>query len=111
MSEAVDLAPDEQQPQEELPPEVQAAIDAAENGEAPSIMAVANRYLIGRLGVSEPAPDGSRVLRLFSGNGATSIELNMSAELCAAAAEGLTAVEVITQEDEEEAEDAPGPAA
>lgn len=103
MPEGVDLS--------ELPPEVaervaQAEQEAQQGGEVPSVMSVTSRYLVGRVDVTPPADDGSRVLRLFSGNGGTIIEANLSPQLCEFAAAKLTEVEVIAAADAEEEPDA-----
>lgn len=55
--------------------------EAAEQ-EAPSVFSVVNRYIVGRVDVAPPADDGSRIVRLFSGDGATVIEAALSPELC-----------------------------
>lgn len=50
--------------------------------EAPSVFSVVNRYIVGQVDVAPPAEDGSRIIRLFSGDGGTIIETNLSAQLC-----------------------------
>lgn len=97
-----------------LEPPVEEVIDADVVGEenieegpqeVPSVMSVTNRYLIGRMDVSPPDPeDGSRIMRLFSGNGGTIIEANLSPQLCIFAAEKLTEIEVIAEDGEEESD-------
>lgn len=61
--------------------------------EAPSVFSVMNRYLVGRADVTPPADDGSRVMRLFSGDGGTTIEATLSSELCDFVAAKLVEVE------------------
>lgn len=100
MAEGVDLAPVPEEAEEQEGPQ-----------EVPSVFSITNRYLVGRMDISPPAEDGSRVMRLYSGNGGAIIEANLSPELCAFAALKLVEVEVIEEGDEEkeEAPDAPGP--
>lgn len=76
--------------------------------EVPSVMAVTTRYIVGKLAVTQPAEDGSRVLRLVSGNEQTVVEVNLSPQLCTFAALKLMEIEVITEDDEKE-ESADGP--
>jgi hypothetical protein len=65
--------------------------------EVPSVFSVTNRYLVGRVEVSPPAEDGSRVVRLHSGNGAAIIEANLSPQLCEFVSGKLVEVEVIEE--------------
>lgn len=58
--------------------------------EVPSVMSVTNRYLVGRADVTPPDEDGSRIVRLFSGDGGTIIEANFSPQLCEFVAAKLT---------------------
>jgi hypothetical protein len=64
-----------------------------EEQEAPSVFSVVNRYIVGRAEVSPPAEDGSRIIRLFSGDDGTIIEAALSPELCAFIAVKLGKVE------------------
>ncbi len=98
MPEGVELSPDAPVEGEEGPQEV------------PSVFSVTNRYVVGRVDVSPPGEDGSRVVRMFSGNGGTVIEVNLSPQLCEFVSDKLVEVEVITQGDDEEDEDAAGSA-
>lgn len=77
-----------------------------EQQEVPSVFSVTNRYLVGRMEISPPALDGSRVMRLYSGNGVAVVEVNLSPQLCEFASAKLVEVEVI--EEDAEVEDAPG---
>ena|SRR5665811_2638510 len=64
-----------------------------EEPEAPSAFSVVNRYIVSQVEVSAPAPDGSRIIRLFSGDGGTIIETNLSAQregIAAAIRHGLS---------------------
>ena len=79
--------------------------------EVPSVFSVTNRYLVGRLEVLPPAEDGSRVMRLYSGNGGAIIEANLSPQLCAFAAAKLEEVEIIEEETDVEVVEDAGPSA
>jgi hypothetical protein len=70
--------------------------------EAPSVFSVVNRHIVGRVDVTPPIADGSRVVRLYSANAGTIIEANLSQELSTFLSGKLVEVEVI----EEGAEDA-----
>lgn len=78
--------------------------------EVPSVFSVTQRHLVGGADVSDPAEDGSRVLRLFSGNGTVVIEANLSPQLCDYVSGKLTEVkvEVIEEVDAEVVEDNAG---
>lgn len=92
-----------------LPGEELVAGAAQEDGEPqeiPSVFSITNRHLVGRAEVSPAAKDGSRVIRLFSGNGGTIIEANLSPQISQFVGLKLLEVEVIAAEDEEEAPDA-----
>lgn len=75
--------------------------DAAAQEEAPSVFSVINRYLIGAVDVSDPAEDGSRMLRLYSASGQAIVETAMSSQLCEHIATKLAEVKVIEQGDED----------
>jgi hypothetical protein len=92
----------------ELDPTPEQEVGGEEQGpqEVPSIFSVTTRFVVGRVDVSPPAADGSRVVRMFSGNGSTVIEANFSPEICEFVADKLVEVEVITQDDAEEVPDA-----
>ncbi|HEY5052236.1 MAG TPA: hypothetical protein VII45_02390 [Solirubrobacterales bacterium] len=51
------------------------------------------RYLIGRVDVGPPHDDGSRVLRMFSGDSGTIIEATFSTQVCGFVAAKLLEVE------------------
>jgi hypothetical protein len=70
--------------------------------QVPSILAVINNHVIGGANVSLPAEDGSRLLKLISVNGATTIEASLSKELCSYLAESLVAVQVVEQGEEDD---------
>lgn len=96
------------------PPETSEALDGeAKEPEAPqevpSVFSVVNRYLVGGVEVSPPAEDGSRVVRLHSASGQAVVEANLSPQLCEFLSGKLVAVEVITQDDAEEAPEDAGP--
>lgn len=76
--------------------------------EVPSIFSVTNRHIVGRVEVTPPAEDGSRILRLFSANGGTVIEANLSPELSEFVSNKLVEVEVIEEVDAEVVEDDAG---
>lgn len=80
-----------------------------EQQEVPSVFSITNRHLVGRLAVTPPAEDGSRTMQLFSANGGTIVELNLSAQLCQFAALKLIEVEVIPEDgaEAEQTEEAP----
>jgi hypothetical protein len=56
---------------------------------------VTTRYLIGRVDVGPPDDDGSRVLRMFSGDSGTIIEATFSPQVCGFVAAKLVEVEEI----------------
>lgn len=97
MAEGAILEP----PVEEAAVEEAAAAEETAPEEVPSVMSVTTRYLIGAAEVSLPAEDGSRVLRLQSASGQAVIEANLSEELWGFIREKSTAVEVITEDDED----------
>lgn len=75
--------------------------------QVPSIVSLTNNYVINAADVSAPsAEDGSRLVKLIAANGGVVIDAALSAELCAYLAEALVAIEVIEQEEGEDA--APG---
>lgn len=74
--------------------------------EVPSVFSVTNRYLVGRVEVSPPADDGSRVMRLHSASGGAIIEANLAPQLCEFISSKLVEVEVIEEVDAEVVEDA-----
>jgi hypothetical protein len=85
-------------------PEIEEAIAAAQAEEQegpqeiPSVFSVTTRYLVGRVDVTPSAEDGSRIIRLMSGNGATVVEANLSPSLCEFIGTKLTEVEVIAED-------------
>lgn len=86
------------------PPETDEAVAAEvdeQPEEVPSVFSVTTRHMIGAADVSPVAEDGSRVLRLFSGNGAVVIEANLAPRLCDFLGEKFTEVEVIAEGDED----------
>lgn len=92
---AVDLAPE---PETVAEPTVE-----GEPQEAPSVFSVINRHIVGRVDVSPPFPDGSRVVVLQSANGATLVEANLSLPICEFLSQKLVEVEVIAEGDEDAA--------
>lgn len=77
--------------------------EVSQDGEpqVPSILAVINNHIIGGASVSLPAEDGSRLLKLISVNGTTTIEASLSAELVTYLSDALVAVQIIEQGDED----------
>lgn len=67
--------------------------------ETPSVFSVVNRHIVGRADVSPAFEDGSRTLRLYSANGQTIIEANLSKPLCDFLSGKLVEVEVIEEDD------------
>lgn len=102
----VDLGPDVST---EAAAELDDANEVAGPEEVPSIFSCTNRYLVGRVDVSPPAADGSRVLRLYSRNAGTVVEANLSPQLCEFVSGRLVEVEVIEEVDAEVVEDDAGP--
>lgn len=98
MEQGAVLEPDEvlgaEDEEQELPQEV------------PSVFSVVTRYLVGGAEVTEPAEDGSRVLRLHAASGQAIVEANLSAELCQFLSGKLVAVKVLAEDDPETDEDA-----
>lgn len=95
------------------PPEPDAAAEAEVEEvdgpqEVPSVFSVVHRYLVGAADVSEPAEDGSRVIRLQSAAGNAIVEANLSPQLCEFLSGKLVEVPVI-EEGEEDAGDDSGP--
>ena len=94
--------------EEVVDPEVVA--EGGEQGppEIPSVFSVVDRHIIGRVEVSPPAEDGSRVVRLYSANGASIIEANLAPPLCEFVSSELIKVEIIEEDavEAEEVEDA-----
>lgn len=74
--------------------------------EAPSVFSVVNRHIVGRCDVSPPFEDGSRVLRLYSANGGTIIEANLSQQVCEFVSNKLVEVEIIAEGDEDASDSA-----
>lgn len=83
-------------------PDEAAAEEQTEGQEIPSVFSVINRHLVGAADVSDPAPDGSRMLRLYSANGQSVIEAALAPQLCEFLAGKLMAVRVITEDEEPE---------
>jgi hypothetical protein len=82
----------------EAPPEVETdPQEPQEEQETPSVFSVATRYLVGRAEVAPPAEDGSRVVRLYSGNASTIIEANLAPQLCEFLATKLVEVAIIEE--------------
>lgn len=88
-------------PGEEVAEVVDEATEPQETPEVPSVFSVTNRYIIGRVDVTPPAEDGSRVVRLYSGNAGAVIEANLSPQLCEFVSGKLVEVEVIAEDDED----------
>jgi hypothetical protein len=70
--------------------------------EVPSVFSVTNRYLVGAAEVSDPAEDGSQIIRLASASGGAVIEANLSPQLCGFIKGKLGAVKVVSEDDEEQ---------
>jgi len=73
--------------------------------EAPSVFSVINRYLVGAADVTDPAEDGSRMLRLYSASGQAVVEVALSPQLCEFISQKLVEVKIIEQGDEDAAAD------
>lgn len=86
----------------EQPEEVVETDEQPVEEEVPSVFSVTNRYLVGRVEVTPPAEDGSRLLRLHSASGAAVIEANLAPQLCEFVSEKLIEVEVITEDEASE---------
>lgn len=66
--------------------------------EVPSVFSITNRHIIAGADVSDPAEDGSRLLRLVSMNGQTIIEASLSPALWEYIINRATAVEIIEED-------------
>lgn len=86
---------------EEATEKLEAAAAGEKPQEVPSVFSVINRYLIGAADVSDPAEDGSRVLRLYSANGQAVVEAALAPQLCEFLSGKLVEVKIIEQDDEE----------
>ena len=85
-----------------LEPPVEAAAEtSAEETEGPqeipSVFSVVYRYLVGAANVSDPAEDGSRVVRLQSATGNAIIEADLSPQLCEFLSSKLVEVPIIEE--------------
>jgi hypothetical protein len=77
--------------------------EATEAEEVPNVFSVTNRYLAGTAEVSDPAEDGSQVIRLGSASGGAVIEANLSPQLCAFISGKLGTTRVISEDDDDAA--------
>jgi hypothetical protein len=87
-------------------PEEEEAVEDQPQGapeDVPSVFSVTTRYLVGAAEVSDPAEDGSQVIRLGSASGNAVIAANLSPQLCEFISGKLGTTRAISEDDDDAA--------